>query len=72
METPIGNLPTPDALDLNHGLNITADQINQLLTVDATGWRNEIADVAANYKKFGTQLPAALNRQLEELGKRIG
>jgi phosphoenolpyruvate carboxykinase (GTP) len=70
-KTAIGNLPAPGALDLN-GLNLPAEQLAQLLTVDPAGWYKEIADVAANYKKFGAQLPAALDEQLENLRQRLG
>ena len=69
--TPIGNVPTADALDLT-GLNIPASDVAELLKVDLAGWRNEIADVAANYAKFGDKLPKALADQLESLKKRIG
>jgi len=68
--TPIGNLPTPDALDLS-GLNLPAGNLEQLLAVDAAGWINEIADVAANYAKFGGRLPKALGEQLELLKNRL-
>ena len=69
--TPIGNIPTPDALDLS-GLNISASDLNELLKVDLAGWRDEIADVAANYAKLGSALPPALNAQLASLKQRIG
>ena len=69
--TPIGNIPTRDALDLS-GLGMHDEDINQLLAVDLAGWKNEIADVAANYAKFGDKLPKALNEQLDSLRKRIG
>ena len=69
--TPIGNVPTADALDLA-GLNIPASDVAELLKVDLAGWRNEIADVAANYAKFGDKLPKALADQLDSLKKRIG
>jgi phosphoenolpyruvate carboxykinase (GTP) len=69
-KTPIGNLPVPGALDLD-GLNLSAEQIDQLLKVDSEGWQREMADVSANYTKFGTQLPAALNAQLAGLLKRL-
>ncbi len=61
--TAIGNVPAPEALDLS-GLNLPAESTRQLLTLDAAGWHKEIDDVAANYKKFGEQLPAALGTQL--------
>jgi phosphoenolpyruvate carboxykinase (GTP) len=70
-KTAIGNVPAPDALDLS-GLNLSTEQTTQLLAVDAAGWKNEIADVAANYKKFDGQLPAALNTQLDNLRQRLG
>ena len=70
-KTAIGNLPSPEALDLN-GLHLSAEQRRQLLTIDVEGWKREIADVAANYKKLGKQLPAALNAQLDSLRQRLG
>ncbi len=69
--TPIGNLPTPDALDLS-GLNLPAGNLEALLKVDLPGWKNEIADVAANYAKLGDKLPQALNDQLASLKQRLG
>ena len=69
--TPIGNLPAPCALDLA-GLNLPAGNIEELLKVDLPGWKNEIADVAANYAKLGDKLPQALKDQLASLSQRIG
>jgi phosphoenolpyruvate carboxykinase (GTP) len=70
-KTAIGNVPTADALDLN-GLNLSAENVKELLAVDAAGWKNEIADVAANYAKFGDHLPKALASQLDSLRQRLG
>jgi phosphoenolpyruvate carboxykinase (GTP) len=69
--TAIGNLPAAGALELD-GLDLTPEQVRQLVAVDLEGWRKEIADVAANYKKFGEQLPPALGAQLEHLRQRLG
>jgi phosphoenolpyruvate carboxykinase (GTP) len=69
--TPIGNIPTRDALDLT-GLHLSDEDVNLLLAVDIPGWKHEIADVAANYAKFGDRLPKALTEQLNNLRKRIG
>jgi phosphoenolpyruvate carboxykinase (GTP) len=69
-KTAIGNLPTTDALDLAD-LNLPAEDVKQLLAVDVAGWKNEIADVAANYTKFGSHLPKALTEQLDGLKKRL-
>ncbi len=70
-KTPIGNLPTPDALDLS-GLDISADDVKALTSVDKDGWKKEIEDVAANYAKFGSHLPKQLAEQLDGLRKRLG
>ena len=70
-KTPIGNLPTPDALDLS-GLDLSAEDLNQLLAVNIEGWKKEIDDIAENYAKFGGKLPDALTGQLEGLRKRLG
>jgi phosphoenolpyruvate carboxykinase (GTP) len=70
-KTAIGHLPAHDALDLT-GLNIPDEHLRQLLEVDPAGWKKEIADVAANYQRFGDQLPEALKAQLESLTDRLG
>jgi phosphoenolpyruvate carboxykinase (GTP) len=70
-KTPIGNLPAPDAIDLA-GLDIPADNLKQILSVDKAGWIKEADDIGAYYTKFGSHLPQALNEQLDGLRKRLG
>jgi phosphoenolpyruvate carboxykinase (GTP) len=70
-KTPIGNLPAPGALDVS-GLDIPAEKLQQLLTMDVAGWKKEADDVAANHAEFGSKLPEALSAQLEDLRKRLG
>ena len=69
--TPIGQLPTAEALDIS-GLNLPAADAQALTTVDAEGWKKEAADIAAYYAKFDGRLPAALSNQLEALRQRLG
>ena len=71
VETPIGRLPAPGALDLS-GLNFPAENMGELLQVDLAGWKAEIEDIAANYAKFGSRLPSALTEQLTTLRQRLG
>jgi len=70
VSTPIGNLPTPDALDLT-GLNIPSTDLQELLAVDIEGWKNEVEDIAASYKKFNNRVPATLLEQLDILRKNL-
>jgi phosphoenolpyruvate carboxykinase (GTP) len=70
-KTPIGNLPAPDALDLS-GLDLSAENVSQLLSVDVAGWKKEADDIEAYYGKLGDKLPRALRQQLDDLRKRLG
>ncbi|MDQ1748854.1 MAG: phosphoenolpyruvate carboxykinase [Frankiaceae bacterium] len=70
-ETPIGNVPTRQSLDLD-GLDLTDDQIELLLTVDNEAWREEAAQVKPHYERFGDRLPAALWDELAKLEARLG
>ncbi len=68
--TPIGNLPTPEALDLS-GLNLSPEDVKDLLSVDAAGWKEEADNISAYYDKFGDALPAGLRQELEALRQRL-
>ncbi len=69
-KTPIGNLPTPDALDLT-GLNISEQDMTELLRVDAKEWLEVIPAMREHYAQFADKLPAALRRQLDDLEARL-
>jgi phosphoenolpyruvate carboxykinase (GTP) len=69
-ETPIGNVPTRESLDLD-GLDLTDDQIELLLTVDPEAWREEAAQVKPHYERFGDHLPAQLWDELAKLEARL-
>ena len=69
-KTPIGNLPTPDALDLS-GLELPDGNLRQLLEVDVAGWKKEAEDIAASYARFDNKLPKTLTEQLDGLRKRL-
>ncbi len=70
-ETPIGNLPTADALDTS-GLNLQPGHLAALTSLDAEGWKKEAEDIGMYYKKFGSRLPQALQDELEKLKDRLG
>jgi phosphoenolpyruvate carboxykinase (GTP) len=70
-ETPIGLLPTRDALDTS-GLDIDDAALDLLLTVDDEIWREESALVPEHYERFGDHLPAELWAQHKALVERLG
>jgi phosphoenolpyruvate carboxykinase (GTP) len=69
-ETPIGLVPTPDALDLS-GLDLAPQTLEALLNVDADEWREEIPLIQEFFEQFGDKLPADLREALEGLEGRI-
>lgn len=70
VETPIGNLPTRDALD-TAGLDLPAEALDILLKVDVEGWLAELPLIKKHYESFGDRLPAGLAAELSELEKRL-
>lgn len=70
-ETPIGLLPIEGDIDLS-GLNISADDMRELLRIDADAWKAEIPDLENHFSKFGNRLPERLRTELQEFKKRIG
>lgn len=70
VDTAIGRLPRPTDLDTS-GLNVTEEQLHQLLSVDFDGWLAEIPLIREHFEKFGSHLPEGLSRELEELDHRL-
>ncbi|HLW82287.1 MAG TPA: phosphoenolpyruvate carboxykinase (GTP) [Candidatus Acidoferrales bacterium] len=70
VETPIGYVPTEDALDLS-GLNISADAMRNLLNVDPAVWADEHAAIGKFFDKFGSRLPQELRQENEKLGENL-
>jgi len=71
VETPIGLVPAPGALDID-GLDLTEDQMRQALAVDPEEWKAEIPQIQEWFEKFGEQLPAVLWTELDGLKARLG
>jgi phosphoenolpyruvate carboxykinase (GTP) len=70
VDTPIGRLPTAEALDLT-GLDLSPAQLKLLLSVDPDVWLEEAALIPPAYEKFGERLPKALWREYEKLVARL-
>jgi phosphoenolpyruvate carboxykinase (GTP) len=69
--TPIGYLPTPGAIDTG-GLEVSKEDMDELLNVDREKWRGELAPIAAYFAEFADRLPTAMSDQLDGLKRRLG
>ena len=68
--SPIGWLPTPDALDVS-GLKIAPGDLGELLGVDKAKWLAELPAIREYFAKFGARLPKGLTDELNALEKRL-
>jgi phosphoenolpyruvate carboxykinase (GTP) len=70
VDTPIGRLPAPGALDVA-GLDLSEDALAELLKVDAEGWLAELPIMRKHFEKFGAKLPRELWDELGALEQRL-
>jgi phosphoenolpyruvate carboxykinase (GTP) len=70
VDTPIGRLPEPGALDLD-GANVSGENARELLRVDAKGWLDEISLIEEHYAQFGDRLPPALRQELAAMAEKL-
>ncbi len=70
-ETPIGLLPNKQDLDLS-GLNMSPEDIKELLSTDREAWKAEIPDIENHFSSFGDHLPDRLKKQFQEFIQRLG
>ncbi|MPY11631.1 phosphoenolpyruvate carboxykinase (GTP) [Arthrobacter bussei] len=70
VETPIGYVPTGDALDVS-GLDMTPAEVEAAVHVDAVEWAEELEGIGQWYDRFGESLPPELRGQLDELKQRF-
>jgi len=68
--TAIGHMPKTDGIDIS-GLDISSEDMNELLIVDIQGWKNELDRIKAHYEKFGDRLPQSLKDELAALEQRL-
>jgi phosphoenolpyruvate carboxykinase (GTP) len=70
VETPIGLVPPPDALDRT-GLRLPSETLAQLLRVDAAEWVEAVEGQEHYLRSFGAHLPAGIHAEHVELARRI-
>ena len=69
-ETPIGRLPRPEDIDTK-GLNVGAEALQALLSVDPSLWKKEAADMRAYFEQYGARMPRELLEELKGLESRV-
>ncbi len=71
VETPIGYVPAPGALNVD-GLDLPEADLSLLLAVNHDEWRNEVPLIRQHFAQFADRLPAALLEQVDDLEARLG
>jgi phosphoenolpyruvate carboxykinase (GTP) len=68
--TAIGNLPAPGSIS-TEGLNVSSDDMAELLKVDIDQWKAEIPLVREYFDTFGAHVPAEVIDELDALEERL-
>ena len=69
-DSPIGRLPEPADLD-TQGLDLPAEKLAKLLSVDIDGWLEEVPRIREHFAKFGDRLPHQLQENVDALEQRL-
>ena len=70
VETPIGFVPAPDAIN-RAGLKLSDDVLEKLLRVDPAEWVEAVEGQEHHLHSFGSHLPKAIEDEHFELARRI-
>jgi phosphoenolpyruvate carboxykinase (GTP) len=71
VETPIGHVPAPGALDLS-GLSLAPGALEAALHVDQEEWRPALDELREFYEQFGGRVPPAIWKAHAETARRFG
>ena len=69
-DTPIGLVPTIDAIDRD-GTGVDDETMAQLLSVNPASWGHEVALINEHYAMIGDRLPKRLDAELDDLSRRL-
>jgi phosphoenolpyruvate carboxykinase (GTP) len=70
VDTPIGRVPAPDALDVD-GLELSEGELLDAITVDVEEWKKEIPLIEEWFQKIGAALPTSMRDELDALKLRL-
>ncbi|MBT0567486.1 phosphoenolpyruvate carboxykinase (GTP) [Williamsia sp. CHRR-6] len=71
VETPVGVVATPEALDLE-GLDVNVDDVAEALSVNTDEWRKEIPSIEEWFEFVGEKLPTGIADEFAALKQRLG
>ena len=71
IETPIGSIPGPGALDLSGLDGVSQEDLDILLKVDVDGWLGELPKIREYYDSFDGHAPKALYAELDGMKERL-
>ena len=71
VETPIGYLPTVDAIDRTGLDSVTDADMEELLTVNKEEWKAEAKSIRAHFESYGPKMPKELFAELDALEARL-
>lgn len=66
VRTPIGYLPTTDAIN-TEGTGLTTETMHELLSIEAPAWKSEMTGIKEYFDKFGGRMPAELSSELKRI-----
>jgi phosphoenolpyruvate carboxykinase (GTP) len=69
-EAPIGYLPKPEDINIE-GLNLSADTLKSLLSIDTESWLADIKNIEEFYAKIGDTIPQELIEELKRLADNL-
>jgi phosphoenolpyruvate carboxykinase (GTP) len=70
-ETPIGIVPTPDAID-RAGLKVSDEAMRQLTTVEPGDWAEASADQGTFFRSLGARVPREMFEEQKRLAHALG
>ena len=71
VETPIGVVPTADALDID-GLDVSTADVAEALAVNVDEWKAEIPLIQEGFDFVGEKLPTGIQDEFDALKQRLG
>ena len=70
VDTPMGFIPTPEALNLS-GLGLSPQTVKSILEVNPGDWTEDLKDQREFFKGIGSRLPKELRQEQEDFAARL-